>query len=153
MVTKADCSKNLQIENPSASCQRWSVVTTWLSNIAFHLRLIWLQTLVAIDSESRLTSFPSWAPPSEVAVLFNLNLSRWSFLWQVFDLDLLLCTGFNSEHAVLFLCHGFTQRPMPGRKIERSYGRCFGLHQLQVLADSMEVFHMKKKWIVASLNL
>ena len=77
-----------------------------LSNIAFYLEPIWLQTLVAIDSESRVTLFPSFcAPPSEVAVLFDSNLSRLPFLGQVVDLDLLLCTGFDSEHAVLFLCH------------------------------------------------
>ena len=58
-----------------------TLVTTWLSNIAFHLRPIWLQTLVAIDSELRLTSFPSFcAPPSEVAALFYSNLSRRPFL-------------------------------------------------------------------------
>ena len=45
---------------------------TWLSNIAIHLRPIWLQTLIAINSESRLTLFPSfWSPPSEVSVLLN----------------------------------------------------------------------------------
>ena len=67
-----------------------------VSNIAFHLRLIWLQSLVAIDSESRLTSFQGfYAPPSEVAVLFDSNLSRLPFLGQVINLDLLLCTGFN----------------------------------------------------------
>ena len=122
-----------------------TLVTTWLSNIAFHLQPIWLQTLVAIDSESRLTSFPSFcAPPSEVAVLFDSNLSRLPFLGQVVDLDLLLCTRFDSEHAVLFLCHIFTQRPMTDRKIERSDGRCFGRQQL--LANSIEIsFHMKKK--------
>ena len=123
-----------------------TLVTTWLSNIAFHLRPIWLQTLVVIDSESRLTSFPSFcAPPSEVAVLFDSNLSRLPFLGQVVDLDLLLCTGFDSEHAVLFLCHIFTQRPMTDRKIERSDGRCFGRQQL--LANSIEIFisHEKKK--------
>ena len=87
--------------------------TTWLSNIAFHLRPIWLQTLAVINSESRLTSFPSFcAPPSEVAALFDSNLSRRPFHGQVVDLDLLLCTGFNSEHVVLFLCHMFSQRPM-----------------------------------------
>ena len=65
-----------------------TLVTTWLSNIAFHLQSIWLQTLVAIDSESRLTSFPRFcAPPSEVAGLFDLNLSRLPFLRQVVDLD------------------------------------------------------------------
>ena len=122
-----------------------TLVTTWLSNIAFHLLQIWLQTLVAIDSESRQTSFQSFcAPPSEVAVLFDSNLSRLPFLGQVVDLDLLLCTGFDSEHAVLFLCHIFTQRPMTDRKIERSDGRALGRQQL--LADSTEIsFHVKKK--------
>ena len=72
------------------------LVTTSLSNIAFHLLLIWMQILVAIDSESRLTSFPSFcAPPSEVAVLFDSNLSRHHFLRQVVNLDLLLCTGLD----------------------------------------------------------
>ena len=67
-----------------------TLVTTWLSNITFHLLQIWLQTLVAIDSESRLTSFPSFcAPPSEVTVLFNSNLNRRPFLGQVVDSDLL----------------------------------------------------------------
>ena len=42
--------------------------------------------------------FPGFcSPPSEVAVLFNLNLSRFSFLGQVIDLDLLFCTVFNSH--------------------------------------------------------
>ena len=85
-----------------------ALVTTWLSNIAFHLLPIWLQTLIAIDSESRLTLFPSFCvPPSEVAALFYSNLSRCPFLGQVIDLDLLLCTGSNQEHEVLFLCHIF----------------------------------------------
>ena len=59
------------------------VQSTWLSNIAFCLRPIWLQTLVAIDSESRKTSFPSFCVQlSEVAVLFDalklLQSSRWA---------------------------------------------------------------------------
>ena len=104
-------------------------------NIAFHLRLIWLQILAAIDSESRLTSFPSLcAPPSEVALLLDSNLSRRPFLGQDVDLDLLLCTWFNLEHAVLFLC-----------KIELSNGRCFG--QQQLLATSIENFISHEKQI------
>ena len=77
--------------------------TTWLSNITvtFHLLPIWLQTLVAINSESRLTLFPSFCSlPSEVAELFNLNLNRRPFLGQVVNLDLLLCTGFDLEHVI-----------------------------------------------------
>ena len=121
-----------------------TLVTIWLSNIAFHLRPIWLQTLVAIDSESRQTSFQSFcAQRSGVALLLDSNLSRRPFLRQVVDLDLLLCTGFDSEHSVLFLCHIFTQRPMNDRKIERRDGRCCG--QQQLLAHSMEIsFPMKK---------
>ena len=122
-----------------------TLVTTWLSNIAFDLRQIWLQTLVAIDSESCQTSFPSFcAPPSEVAVLFDSNLSRRPFLGQVVDLDLLLCTGFDSEPAVLFLCHIFTQRPMNDRKIERSDGRCFGRQQLPADSNGHSICNEKK---------
>ena len=36
-------------------------VSTWLSNITFHLLLIWLQTLVAINSELRLSRFQAFA--------------------------------------------------------------------------------------------
>ena len=51
---------------------------------------IGLQTLVVIDSESFHRAFPSFcAPPSEVAVLFDSNLSRRPVLRQVIDLDLL----------------------------------------------------------------
>ena len=122
-----------------------TLVTTWLSNIAFHLRPIWLQTLVAIDSESCLTSFPRFcAPPSEVAVLFDSNLSRrpfQAFLRQVVDLDLLLCTGFDSEPVVLFQCDIFTQRPTMIERLSKSNVRCFGWQQF--LANSVENY-MKK---------
>ena len=116
-----------------------TLVTTLLSNIAFHLLPIWLQTLVAIDSESRLTSFPSFCvQPIEVAVLFHSNVSRHPFFGQFVDLDLLLCKGLNSEHVVLFLCHIFTQRPMTERKIEQSYGRNFGWVRSRI---SLLLFH------------
>ena len=64
---------------------------TWLSNIAFRLLQIGLQTLVAINSESCQTSFLSFCvPPSEIAlpVLFdsNLSLSRRPFLEHVMNL-------------------------------------------------------------------
>ena len=79
-------------------------VSAWLSNITFHLQPIWLQTLVAIDSESCQRSLLSvCSQPSEVAVLFYWNLNRRPFLRQVVDFDLLLCTGFNLQHADLFL--------------------------------------------------
>ena len=63
-----------------------TLVTTWLTNIAFHLRQIWLQTEVVTDSESRLTLFPSFcAQPSEVAALFDSdsNLSTRPFLGMI----------------------------------------------------------------------
>ena len=60
------------------------------------LQLIWLQTLVAFDSESCETSFPSFCAPPQ-------SLLQMPFLEQVVDLDLLLCTGIDQEHADLFL--------------------------------------------------
>ena len=57
-----------------------TLVTTWFSNIAFHLLPIWLQTLVAIDSESRLTSFPSFcALPSQLILkLLRCSIRIWA---------------------------------------------------------------------------
>ena len=40
------------------------------------------------------------------------NPSSCPFLRHVVDLDVLLCRGFNLEHANLFLCLVYTQRPM-----------------------------------------
>ena len=154
MFTKADCSTNLHFENQSSSCQRWSLhgfqisqficdrfgCKLWLLSIQNH---VWLS----------LTSFLSFcAPPSEVAVLFDLNLCRRPSSDRS-SIYLLHWTGFDSEHAVLFLCHSFTQRPMTDRKIERSNGRCFGRQQL--LANSIEIFisHEKITWLVAARNL
>ena len=78
MFTKADCSKKIQIDKKKiqACLVPSRLVNTWLANTLFHLLVIWLQILVAIDSESRLTLFSSFcAPPCAVAVLFYLNLS------------------------------------------------------------------------------
>ena len=80
---------------------------------------------------------------SEVALLFDSNLSI-PFLGQVVDLDLLLCTGFDLEHAVLFLCHIFTQRPMNDRKIERNDGRGFGRQQLPADSNGSSISNEKK---------
>ena len=71
-------------------------------------------------AESCETKFPSFCLQlSEVAVLFDSNLSRLPFLGQVVDM---LCTGFNLEHADLFLCHIFTQRQMNHLEIELNNG-------------------------------
>ena len=87
---------------------------------------IWLQTLVAINSEScqrSSPSFPVCAPPSEVAVLFDWNLSRHPFQGQVqvVYLGLLLCTGFDLEHPDLFYAlFSLETNAVKDWKIERS---------------------------------
>ena len=113
-----------------------------LSNIAFRLWLIWLQILFAIDLDPCQTSFPGFcAAQSEVAVLFDLNLSRHPLLAQIVYLDLLLWTGFNLEHTFFSLWPIFSQRPM---KIELSDERCF--FRKRVLVKFIEIsFHMKKE--------
>ena len=66
--------------------------------------LFWLQTLVAVNSESCQRLFPSFCSlPYDVAVLFNWNLSRGPFPGQVIHRYLLPCTGCNNQHADLFL--------------------------------------------------
>ena len=83
-------------------------------------------------------------------MLFNSNLSRRPSLGQVIDLDLTLCTGFDSEHAALFPCHNFSQRPTTDRKIEQSDWRCFG--QQQILANSIEKFISHETRLLQSIN-
>ena len=155
----------------SESCQRFKVFarhhpkslccSIWIHDlsrhpflwqVAFHWLPIWLQTLVAIDSESCLTLFPRFcAPPSEVAVLFYSNLSRLPFLGQVVNLDLLLCTGFDSEHVVLFLYHIFAQRPMNDSKIDSDWAKqwallscCFGRQQLPANSNGNSISKERK---------
>ena len=102
-----------------------------------------------IDAESRPTLPPSfWAQPSEVAVLFDLNLPGWAdscSLDRLLTLDLLLCTGFNLEHVVLFLCHisTVTLRPRNDWKIEHSKVTLVSNNFLPI--PSKISFHMKKK--------
>ena len=56
-----------------------------------------------------------------MAVLLDWNLSKCPFLRQIVNLDLLLCAGFDSEHADLFLFPIFFQRLMNDGKIKRSF--------------------------------
>ena len=125
-------------------------------NWELHLLLIWLKTLVVIDLDSCRTSFPSFCvPPSEVAVLFYLNLSGRPFLGQVVDLDLLLCAEFDSENVDLFLCHISTQRPTAGsdpKRLSEVMGAALVGNNFSPISSKIS-FHVKKKWIVAARNL
>ena len=49
------------------------------------------------------------------------------FLEQSVNFDLLLCTGFDWEHMILFQCLVFTQRPMNDGKLVPNNEHCFGL--------------------------
>ena len=92
-----------------ADCWKMQV-STWFSDIVFHLQL---STLAVTNSESCQRLFPSFcAKSSEVAVLFYWILRKLPFLGQVIDLDILLCKGLELEHVDLFLSLIFTQRPI-----------------------------------------
>ena len=73
------------------------------------------------------------SPPSEVDVLFESNLSRRPFHWVVY-LDLLLCTGFNLEHVVLFLCHIFHGISPPATNFFAYRTVILGLFKLNIKA-------------------
>ena len=53
------------------------------------------------------------------------------------DVDLVLCTGCDSQHADLFPCHMFTQSPINDCKIELSFENGFDLQR--VLAQPIEI--------------
>ena len=126
-----------------------TLVTAWLS---IHLWPILLQTLVAIKLESCQTSFPSFCTqPSEVAVLFNLNLS-----------SQFKSAAFSALHRIQFGTCCFvpmsysTERPMTDRKMERSNGRSFGLQQLLTYSTENLISREEKNWlvrVVAARNL
>ena len=59
--------------------------------------------MVSINGDSRQRTFPRLSTlPAGVAALFHWNMSRLPFLGQVVDLDLLLCTGLDLDHACWF---------------------------------------------------
>ena len=124
-------------------------VSKWLSDIAFHFGLFWLQTSVLIysivfiimpESISKLLHASIWSGCAD------RNLNRFPFLGQLtgINLDLLLCTWLDLKNEDLFLCLIFTQRPMNDWKIEQSDGYSIG--QWHVLAKSIEILisHVKK---------
>ena len=133
----------------SGPTQGWSLtVTTWLSNITFHLWPIWQQNLVVIDSESCQTSCPRFfSLPSEVAVLFNSNL-RWrpprpGCLIMFIRFAVFLRIQFGN--AILFLCHIFSQRPMNDQKKKLSYWHCLCQQQLLSLASAYSIQNFERE--------
>ena len=144
IVYKGRLLKNLQIENRSSSCQGWTVVAGHY--VAFKKHSILLATDLAAnfgcyrfsitpDIVSKLLRTAIW---SRCAVQFKPEQTP--FLGQVVDLDLLLCRGFDSEHAFLFLCHILLR----DQRLSEAMGRGFGRQQL--LANSIENFisHFEK---------
>ena len=86
-------------------------VSTWLSNTAFHFRPIWLQNLIAIDSESYQRSFQSskllcTAKGNGCAVWLESEqtLLYWTAWQRQFGVDLNLLLSSCTQHADLFLC-------------------------------------------------
>ena len=143
MFTKADCSKNLQIENQSLSCQRWSLLC-----MAFKHSNSFATYLAANFDCNRFRITPD-------IVSKLLRSTSWSLCAAQFKSEQTLFPQIGcllrpaALHRIPFrtCCFVpisfFTQRPMTDRKIEQSNGRCFGRQQL--LADSIKIFHFHLK--------
>ena len=122
-------------------------------NMAFHLLQIWPQTLVAIDSESQLTLFPSFfALPSEVAELLNSNLSRHPLCWQAVYSDLLLSTGFDLEHVVCSYVIFLLRDQRMIERLSKVMGAALICNNFSPIPSKFHS-HKKKKWLVAAQNL
>ena len=131
LFTKADCQKIIKSKIEASPVKSGHYMAFKHYSSTSHLQQIWLQTLVAIDSESHLTLFPSfWAQPSEVAALFYLNLGRRSFLGQ-----------FESEQTPL---------PRTGRRF-----RPAALHRIQFGTWGfvpMSIFLLGDWWLIKRLR-
>ena len=57
---------------------------------------------------------------------------------------MLLCTGFDLQHAILFPCHIFTQRPMTDHKFERTMGAALIGNNFSPIPLKIS-FHVRKK--------
>ena len=80
--------------------------------MAFKYRISFASNLTANFGCNRLRITPDNVFKLLRAAILNRCAVRFEseqtpFLKQVVDLDLLLCTGLDSEHAVLFQCHIF----------------------------------------------
>ena len=101
----SDCSKNLKIKN-------WSLSSTVNPGLYMPGFLISRFICYSFGCKFWLLSIQNhWVMPkpwlfsfvctSDFTVLFSWNLSWRPFLGLVVDLDLLLCTGFDSEHGFI----------------------------------------------------
>ena len=87
-------------------------------NAGHYMTFKHISHLICDRSESRLTSFPSFcAPPSEVAVLFDSNLSRRPFFGQVVNLDQMIKFHFSSHRPLFSKPDLFSPNPSPPRDL------------------------------------
>ena len=106
MFTREDCSKNLQIKDRSSSCRRWSLYgfqTLHFICDQFGCKL-WLLS-IQNHAWHRFQAFACRPGHLKSLRCSISNLSRRPFLGQLFDTDLLLCTGIE------FRFGGRIQRP------------------------------------------
>ena len=128
-----------------------TLVTTWLTNISFHLRLIWLHTLVAIDSESRhIISFAT-----DLAAYFGCNqfrITTYHFIWSLIWLHTLVAIDSESR---LTSFPSFCAPPSEHTPFPRK-GRRFKLAALRrirnMLFCSYVIFLLRDKWLTERLN-
>ena len=128
-------------------------------NIAFHLLPIWQQTLVAIDSESRQTSFSSFcAAPSEVAVLLKVVLQaeqapfpltgRWLRSAALHRIRLGTC----GIVPMLYVYSETNEIEWMIESLSEAMGAAFVGNKFSGIPSKFS-FHMKKKWLSAARNL
>ena len=142
MFTKAECSKNLQIENRSLSSQRRSLHGFQTSQFicdqfGYKLCLLSLQN----HAWHRFQAFAHRHLKS-LCCLIRIWADTLSLTGPLFRPAALHRIQFRT--CCFVPMSYFTQRPMTVRKIERSNGRGFGRQQL--LSNSIENFisHEKK---------
>ena len=94
MFTKEDCSKNLQIENRSSSCQRWSLhgfqtshfICNWFDCKVVSANFGCNQFRIMPDIVSKLLRAAIWSCCAQCAVLFESEQSPFPGQWTGYRL-------------------------------------------------------------------
>ena len=139
IVYKGRLLKQSSIKNRSLSCQGWSLhhFKHCISYATYLVALFCCNRFrILLDIVSKLMRAAIWSRCAVQIESEQTPLSQRDCRFRSAALQ--VCTGFDSEPAVLILRHIFTHRPMTDWKIEQSDGR--GFERQQLFPNSIENF-------------
>ena len=132
-----------------------TLLTTWLSNIAFYLLLMWLQILVEIDSRITpdiVSKLLHATISSHCAVLFESEQTPFPQTGRWFTRIQTCCFAQDSIWNMLFESEQ-TPFPQTGRWFTRIQTCCFAQDSIwNMLFCSYVIFLLRNQWMIERLS-